>query len=277
MRRMILLLSLVIFYSPFTNAWASDPTEFVKTSPTVFGPSGLLFTQSADTLAPGKIEIGASFSYEQSDRPDITLNELLPTVTIGLLDRLELSARADYLFVNVVGQEERTLQDVDISLKWRFIDENKKDNLPAAGLSFTYFKPTGKDELRQFGSWGLKALIVSSAEAELGKPYGILVGFYFNGGIMISDLGKSFEERHSLIDFGTLFPLTKSRRLQLLLEINITNQSDTLFEGDYTGVTAALRYVNPHLNVTGGIQKRVRSATNIDDTNRFIIQGSVLF
>jgi hypothetical protein len=274
---MLWLLLLLVFYSSFTNAWADHHTEFVKTSPTVFGPSGLLFTQSADTLAPGKIEIGTSFSYERSDRPDITLNELLPTVTIGLLDRLELSARADYLFVNVVGQEERTLQDVDISLKWRFIDENKKDKLPAAGLSFTYFKPTGKDELRQFGSWGLKALIVSSAEAELGKPYGILVGLYFNGGIMISDLGKSYEERHTLIDFGTLFPLTESRQLQLLLELNITNQNDTPFEGDYTGVTAALRYVNAHLNVTGGIQTRIRSATNVDDTNRFIVQGSVLF
>ncbi len=277
MRRFFLFLSLLAFYLSSTTAWADHHTEFVKTSPTVFGPSGLLFTQSADTLAPGRIEIGLSLANEQSDNPDLTLNELLPTVTVGLLDRLELSARADYLFVNVVGMEERTLQDVDVSLKWRFIDENKKDNLPAAGLSFTYFKPTGKDELRQFGSWGFKALLVSSAEAELGKPDSILVGFYFDAGIMISDFGKSYEERHTLIDFGTLFPLTESKQLQLLLEVNTTQNNDTLFEGDYTGLTAALRYVTSYLNVTGGIQKRIRSESGVDDTNRLIFQGSLQF
>lgn len=277
MRRFFLFLSLLAFYSSSTTAWADPHTEFVKISPTVFGPSGLLFTQSADTLAPGQIEIGLSLANEQSDNPDLTLNELLPTVTVGLLDRLELSARADYLFVNVVGMEERTLQDVDISLKWRFIDENKKDKLPAAGLSFTYFKPTGKDELRQFGSWGFKALLVSSAEAELGKPDSILVGFYFDAGIMISDFGKSYEERHTMIDFGTLFPLTESKQLQLLLEVNTTQNNDTLLEGDYTGLTAALRYVTSHFNVTGGIQKRIRSESGVDDTNRLVFQGSLQF
>lgn len=71
MRRFLLFLSLLAFYPAFTNAWADQPTEFVKTSPTVFGPSGLLFTQSADTLAPGQVEIGASFAHEQFDRSHI--------------------------------------------------------------------------------------------------------------------------------------------------------------------------------------------------------------
>ena len=33
------------------------------------------------------------------------------------------------------------------------------------------------------------------------------------------------------------------------------------------GLTAALRYVTSHLNVTGGIQKRTRSESGVDDTN----------
>lgn len=277
MHRFLLLLSLLSFYPCFTDALASDQTEFVKTSPTVFGASGLLFTQSADTLAPGQVEVGVSFSYEQSNRPDFTLNELSPTVTVGLLDGLELSARAPYLAVNVVGEEEQSIQDVDVSLKWRFLDANEKNNIPAFGLSFTYFHPAGKEELRSFESWGFKALIVSSAEVELGKPYGILVGLYADGGVVVFDLGKSSEEKHGLIDFGALFPLNESKQLHLLLEANITRENDTLFEGDYTGMTAALRYVTSHLNVTGGIQKRIRSETGVNDTNRFVFQGSYLF
>lgn len=277
MRRFLLLLSLLGFYSSFTNAWAEHHTEFVKTSPTVFGPSGLLFTQSADTLAPGRVEIGFSFSREQSDRPDFTLNELSPTVTAGLLERLELSARVPYLAVNVFGEEEQSIQEVDISLKWRFLDADKKDNTPAFGLSVTYFQPAGKEALRRFESWGFKALIVSSAEVELGKPHGVLVGLYADGGVMISDLGKSSEEKHGLIDFGALFPLNETKQLQLLLEANITRQNHTLFEGDYTGMTAALRYVTSRLNVTGGIQRRIRSESGVDDTNRFVFQGSLQF
>ncbi len=275
MRRFLLFL--LVFCSSFTNARASDQTAFVKTSPTVFGPSGLIFTQSADTLDPGQVEIGASLSHEQSDRPDFTLNELSPTVTFGLLDGLEVSARAPFLAINAVGEREQSLQDVDVSLKWRFLDANEEANLPAFGLSFTYLLPAGKEELRQFGSWGLKALIVSSAEVELGKPYGILVGLYADAGVIVFDLGKSFEEKHSLLDFGVLFPLTESKQLQLLLEANITHHNNAALEGSYTGTTAGLRYVHSHLNVTGGIQRRIRSETGVNDTSRFVVQGSYLF
>jgi hypothetical protein len=277
MRRFLLFLLLLTVGFSFTNTWAGDRTEFVKISPTVFGPNGLLFTQSADTLAPGQVEMGIGLAYEQSDQPDITLNEWSPTVTVGLLHGLEGAVRAPYLSVNVIGEQEQSLQEVDVSLKWRFLEPNEEYNLPAFGISLSYFLPAGKEALRPFESWGLKGLIVSSAEVELGKPYGVLVGFYADAGAIVSDLGKGSEEKHALIDFGLLFPLTDSRRLQLLLEVNLVRQSDAPLEGDYTATTFGLRYVNPHLNLTGGMQRRARSEIGIDNTNRYVVQGSYLF
>lgn len=277
MRRSLLLLFLFVTCLPVTAVWSAD-SGMVRIPPSVFGPSGLLFTQSADTLDSGEIAVGMSFAHEGSRTPDFTIDELSTTLTLGLPGRIELSARAPY-FVQVEssGFRDGGLSDVDLTIKWRFLEYDAEYNLPAFGLSVTYYLPAGKENLRLVDSWGVKALIVSSAEVEVGAPHGFLAGFYADGGIFLRDLNRPSEEKYGLIDLGILIPVTESRRLQTILELNAVLKNEIPSEGNYTAITGGLRYVSPRLSVTGGIQHRFKSEDRFDDTNRLLVQASYLF
>lgn len=131
----------------------------------------------------------------------------------------------------------------------------------------------GSESLRLADSWGVKALIVSSAEVEVGAPHGFLAGFYADGGIFLRDLNRPSEEKYGLIDLGILIPVTESRRLQTILELNAVLKNESPSEGNYTAITGALRYVSPRLSIIGGIQHRFKNEDGFDDTNRLIVQA----
>lgn len=277
MRRSLLLLFFVVTCLPVTTVWSAD-TDMVQIPPTVFGPSGLLFTQSADTLDSGEIATGVSFAHERSRTPDFTIDELSTTLTLGLPRGIELSARAPYFIqVESNGFRDNGLADVDLTIKWRFLESNREYNFPAFGLSLTYYFPAGNESLRRVDSWGVKALIVSSAEVEVGAPHGFLAGFYADGGVFLRDLNRPSEEKHGLINLGILIPVTESRQLQAILELNAILKNEIPSEGNYTAATGGLRYVSPRLSITGGIQHRIKSEDGFDDTNRLIVQASYFF
>ncbi|MDC4226479.1 MAG: hypothetical protein MPW15_20090 [Candidatus Manganitrophus sp.] len=126
-------------------------------------------------------------------------------------------------------------------------------------------------------SWGLKGLFLASAEVDISPSlhYYYYAGLYANAGIFIRDLGKPTEERHGLLDLGMALPLSKSRKLQLILETNTTLRNQIPLQGNYTGLTMALRYVTSSFQLTGGIQRRLKQDdedVEIEDTNpdRFV-------
>jgi hypothetical protein len=279
--RLSLLRFLILAGLLIPTSWASG-TEFVRIPASSSGPSGLLFTQSADTLLPGKIEVGIGAAYEHaSPDPDYLINELAATITLGVLDSLEVAARVPYMqHFESHGTERRGIEGGELSLKWRFLDQGQF-GLPASGFSLAYFSPIGskKNEFNTVESWGLKGLFLVSAEFDLAvSPYRhYYFGFYADGGVFIRDLHKPTEEKHGLIDLGILLPLSESSRLQLILEANATVKDQNPLEGNYTALTAALRYVAPSFQLTGGVQHRLKRDEDIKNTDRFVLQAGYLF
>jgi hypothetical protein len=244
---------------------------------TLLGPTGLLFTQSTDVLDPGRVEIGFSFVNEKSSAPDFTLNEIAATATFGLPGRLEVAAHAPYLVdLESSGSHDTAWKNVDLSLKWRFLDQ---DPLPSFGLSLSYFLPAAdKNDLGLVKNWGVRLLLLSSAEIDLAYPVAsYIIGVYLDTGIFLRDLGQTGTEKHGIIDTGLLFPLNESRNVHLLIEANGTVRDDISLESNFAAATIGLRYVAAHLNATGGYQHRFKWDTGVQDTDRFILQVSLFF
>lgn len=269
------------------TAWAAE-TALIRHPSTTFGPSGLLFTQSTNTLSPGKVEIGIGFAHEHSsNNPDHTINEISATVTAGVLPWAEVSAHVPYIYrFESHGIETDGIQGGELSLKWRFLNQYEDFGLPAMGASLTYFSPIDSkvSAFDVVDSWGLKGLFLASAEVDISPSlhYSYHAGLYANAGIFIRDLGKPTEERHGLLDLGMALPLSPSRRLQLIFEANTTLRNEIPLQGNYTGITAALRYVTSSFQLTGGMQRRLKQDdedVKIEDTNpdRFILYASYLF
>lgn len=281
MFRSFLIGFLILISIPVSTAWAEEE-ELFRDPATTFGPSGLLFTQSTDTLLPGKIEVGFGVAYEHSSTdPDFLINEVAATVTFGISDRVEVSARVPYVYnFESHGVDSSGISGGEFSLKWRFLNQGDF-RLPAVGFSLTYFTPLGSN-LHEFDTvefWGLRGLLLTSAQVDLSPSMfdHYYAGLYADGGIFIRDLGKPTEEKHVLMDLGISLPLIESRRLQLILEGNATLKNEMPLQGNYTALTGALRYVTPSFHLTGGVQHRLKQDEGIQDTDRFVFQTGYLF
>jgi hypothetical protein len=261
----------------------ADNGASIRTAATVYGPSGLIFTQSADTLLSGKMQAGLIVTREHSSpNPDYSINEVAATMTFGLPRRIELAVHVPYMLnFESHGAENAGLEGGDLSVKWRFLDQDVDIGIPALGLSLSYFFPIGNQKrgFEVVDSWGIKALLIASTQVNLSRSlYDFYyVGFYADGGIFVRDIGSSDEEKHGRADLGALFPLTESRRLQLILEGNATVKDQAPFEGNYIAITGALRYVASHVQFSGGIQHRFKQDAGIQDTDRFVFQAGYQF
>lgn len=258
-------------------------TDIAHNTPlTIFGPSGLIFTQSADTLDPGRIGTAVSFIHERNQGPDITAkNELAATITLGLKEGLELSAQIPFLLdqgVVVNSDDKNNLEDINISAKWRFLEQNTEYNLPAFGLSLTYYLPMAKEAFQVVESWGIKLLLVSSASVDIAQPLSsYIVGFYADGGFFLADINGSKEEKHGILDLGINFPLDPTRELNLIIEGNLTIQNNIPLERDFLAFTTGLRYIATSFDLTAGLQRRFKLDEGIDDTNSLILQAGLFF
>jgi len=279
MRRLFFLGFLLFILGVPQLGRASEMTQFLRMPSTLNGPSGLLLTQSIDTLPPKQYGVGIGFSTEDSDKPTFTETQALFTSIVGLNQNMEASLQIPYFTESQegAGKSESGVGDVNLSLKWRFMDASPDLNFPGFALSVSVFLPTGDPQkgLGTVDAWGLKALIVSSAEAEIALPSStILMGFYTNAGIYIQDSGDSTQERHGIIDLGILLPLNDTKRIQLLLEGNARIRRETRGrETEYGAGTIGLRYVLKNLTFTGAVQHRFNDVDS-DNTNLFLFNGT---
>jgi len=288
MRRFIAGGVVLIMVAMTQNVIASDSTFLVRIPSTIYGTSGLLLTQSINTLAPGKPNVGLGFSIGDDDRPDFREAQLFATATMGLKHNLEVSGQIPY-FADTdrrKNKSESEIGDINLSLKWRFMDPSADFNMPGFGLSFTVFLPTGEPELGagNIDSFGLKVLAIASAEADIELPTKIILfGFYANGGIYVQDSGDATEEEHGIVDLGILVPINKSRTLQFLLEGNMrlgretrSFQTSITNNGDYVAILPGFRYITNQIALTGGWQHRFNEGAN-DDTDMLIFNGNYSF
>lgn len=275
--RRLFLLGLIITTFSFTQLALSQETALNRVSSTLTGGTGLFITQSIDTLAPGKLEVGLGLSYEDGKHKDkkvgnLTIPKLSSTLTFGLSPNMEASAQIPYfLNLEVGNQSESSIGEINLSLKWRLTEASTDLNFPGFAFHFTAFLPTGGDRKKgtaNFDSWGAQLLLVSSAEAEVGLPdMHILVGFYADGGVYIQDAGDTTEDNAGIIDLGILVPLSEAKEVQLIIEANARVSQELLLERQHAAVTGGLRYVTRHLALNGGWQKRLNQ-NPLEDSDR---------
>lgn len=265
-----------------TQATWAEETEFNRISSGLNGPSGLLLTQSINTLPPGKVEIGLGLSFEDGGigNADLAVTDLSSTLTVGLTPNIEVSAQFPYFIdIEIGSSSESDLGDANISMKWRFLEPSTELNFPGFAFSLTFFFPTGDPRVGAgtVDSWGLNAILVSSAETEVGTTVTtVLIGFYANGGIHIQDSGDPTEESHGIFDVGLLIPLIESRELQLILEGNARSDKESKLGNDYAAITGGLRYVTRHIALNGGWQHRLNQDP-FGGSERLIFYGSYFF
>lgn len=130
-------------------------------------------------------------------------------------------------------------------------------------------------------SWGLKVLMISSAELEISIfSNRFLMGSYANWGVYIQDTGDPTEEKHGIANLGFLFPLNETRQFQFLLETSVRVKREVKFpasrEEDYKGITPSFRYLSKRIAFTLGWQHRLKDAPN-KNSSLVIFNGSYYF
>lgn len=108
------------------------------------GTTGLIFTDSAETLDEGYVNVGLFLTYMHHDIADFIDEEyeVNAVASIGLLDRMELAVRQPWILYR--GEEDLDgFTDMTVSLKYGFLQESKDDPFGLAVKTFGIF-PTGE-------------------------------------------------------------------------------------------------------------------------------------
>ncbi len=282
--RRLFLLGIITITIGFTQLALSQETAFNRVSSTLSGGSGLFTTQSINTLAPGRLEVGLGLSYEDGNHKtlgDLTIPKLSSTVTVGLSPNIEASAQIPYFLNLKVGNDtESSIGEINLSVKWRLMEASTDLNFPGFAFHLTAFLPTGGDKSKgtaKLESWGAQLLLVSSAEAEVGLPdMHVLVGFYADGGVYIQDTGETTEDNTGILDLGILVPLSEAKEIQLIIEANARVKQELLLERQYAALMGGIRYIKRHIALNAGWQHRINQSP-LEDSDRLIFYGSYFF
>jgi hypothetical protein len=107
-----------------------------------------LTTEYAWTVEKGKFQLETGFDTTRQDNHD---REIAPSLTLsyGLLEKMDMGIESSYLFVRPKeGENENSLGDTEIKLKYRLFDE--KDWIPALAITGNVKIPTAS-ESRSYG------------------------------------------------------------------------------------------------------------------------------
>jgi hypothetical protein len=100
-----------------------------------------------------------------------------------------------------------------------------------------------------------------------------IIGIFADGQVAVQDLSDDqLKDSYSLVNAGILFPISKYRNLQLIIEYNQRKGKDVMtIDGvDFSAVTYGLRLVNERFNFTFGTQFIHKSEQGFANSNRII-------
>jgi hypothetical protein len=247
--------SIGLFGIPVAHAEENEPVTTLGTSTSLSGLTGLLLTESAHTLPPWKLAVsGAATVLHHSMN---TLYEGAAMVGLGLPGRVELAVMVPSAHYDSSGGTITGLSDLQLSAKWRFLDQYESD-WPAFAVAVTGTLPTGKQGgptlplsqpgmgLRTVNDYGVAIKLIGSAEADFApEPYA--VGLYTEFGYSFQDLDQSSQDKYGTYALGAALPLVIKpdnpllSPLQLLLELDGTYKRGS--KQDYVTMMPSLRYV----------------------------------
>ena len=112
-----------------------------------------------------------------------------------------------------------------------------------------------------------------------------VLGIYAETQVAVQDLSDPlYRDRYSVTNAGMLFPISKYRNLQLLVEYTVMSGRDvhtksnlTPDDMDYTAVTYGIRLVSEKFNLTMGTQLLHKEEVTYNDSSRVIGMMSIKF
>lgn len=268
----IILTTLFSVFSFSPGQIQAEELDIVNRPINSSGLTGLLVTTSPFTLEAGRFEAGIAINDENSKRPDYTLTEYRALIAAGIGQSMELALTAPYVHKRLPDSSSETgVGDMNISWKWNFLKSNPESPIrPAAAVFITGVLPTGDRGLNQVVNWGGRLGI--SAGTEISWLDHVL-GIHADAQVAVQDLSNDeYRDRFQIMNAGIIFPISKYRNLQLLIEYSLVSGTNvvTVEGGDYSAFTYGLRLVSERLNLTIGTQFLHKQLENYDSSSRVI-------
>jgi len=237
------------------------------------GLTGLIITTSPFTLPPRTFEFSAMVLSENSLLPKYTSNYYPLTFSYGLSANKEISLKAQYVSLNPEsGIKSRGMGDTELSFKWNVLPQPEYRNRPGIALIAAGIFPTGDREAGTNGvsHWGCRAGLAVGSEFVWGD---LIMGLYADGQAAMQDLSDELlKDSYTLLNAGILFPISKYRNLQMIIEFNRRMGKDivNIDGGDYSASTYGLRLVSEQFNFTFGTQFIHKSDEGYNNSSRIV-------
>jgi len=276
MRHVLQFLMTVTLLLP--AALHGEELEMVNRPVNTSGMTGLIVTTSPFTLPPNTFEFGFMTLSENSLIPRYTATEYPVSVSLGITQRSEIALKGVFHYINVQPDHiSRGMGDTELSYKLNVRPQTEFSSIPGIALILTGVLPTGDSTagMNSVDNWGARMGLALGSEL-LWEDH--IIGIFADGQFEVQDLSdKVLRDSYSLIHAGILFPISKYRNLQMIIEYSQTKGKDfvTVDGVNFSAVTYGLRLVNERFNLTFGTQFIHKSEEGSGDSNRMIGMVSV--
>ena len=284
MRQSLVLLlvpAMVLLLSTSPSAAEVEELELINRPVNMSGLTGLVFTTAPFTLPTRSLEIAVATLSEKSTVPDFTVTELpILSITAGIAQNMELALKSSVFHITMnPGETSKGMGDTELSYKWNFLPQTESSLYPAVALIATGIAPTGDRDLNLgvVAHWGAKFGLSVGREITWGDHVLIACA---DGQIVVHDsTDERFRDTYGILNIGLLFPISKYRNLQGIVEYNMVNGIDKISDvgGDYTALTFGLRLVSERFNLTIGSQFLHKQVEGFENASRVIGMASIKF
>lgn len=239
----------------------------------VSGLTGLIQTTSPFVLPAKTFEICPSVQSLNSLSPSFSLNEYSLGMGAGIGNNMEFAVRSAYYTYNrdSSGTRLRNTDDIDLAFKWNFIRQQDPGAFePAVSLLLGAAIPAKHRDLLTSTVDHWSATLGIALGSELAWLDHTLA-LYGDAKMTVQDLSQTASrDRYYTVNAGILFPISKARNLQMLVEYTIVSGRDVLLVsgGDHGAVTYGLRLVNERFNLTIGTQFIHNKEDGFSDSSR---------
>jgi hypothetical protein len=275
-----IVLAFVTCFVFAANAAYAEELEMINRPVNLSGLTGLLYTTTPFTVPSNTVEISAAAISEKSTVPNYDINEMPSmAITVGFLDTMEFAVKSSYFHKSIQeGNKERGFGDTELSYKWTFLPQPDRP-LPAVAFILTGIAPTSDKEAGIAGvtHWGARSGLSIGREIIWGDH---VIGLYADGQLVVHDLNdQNLRDKYGMANAGILFPVSKYRNLQMLMEYSLVNGIDRITPegGDYSAITYGLRVVTERINLSIGTQFVHKLVEGFENSSRVIGMMSVKF
>ena len=267
----VVIFLLTLLTAPLAHA--VEELEIINRPVNTSGLTGLLVTTSPFTLPPRTFEFGMIVLSETSLLPKYTSASYSLTVSRGIAQNHEVALKVPYNYVNEADvSKTRGMGDTELSYKWNVFPQPENRFRPGLAVIAAGVFPSGDREsgMNTITHWGARVGLAAGSEIAWDDR---IIGLYADAQAAVQDMSDNeLRDSYALLNAGILFPISKYRNLQMLIEFNQRTGKDIVtFDGvDYSAVTYGLRLVNERFNLSLGAQFVHKSEEGYNNSSRIM-------